>query len=227
MRTLVIGDIHGCTRAFDTLLEAVQPRPGDRLITLGDYVDRGPDARGAIDRLLQLGQTLELVSLRGNHDWMMCEARTDPGVYSDWLGFGGRETLASYAPPGCDGDLEHVPTAHWDFLDHLVDYFETDTHFFVHALAHAKLSLPDQPQAFLHWHKLHPSHPPHDSGKIMVCGHTAQRSGVPLNLGHAICLDTWVYGPGWLTCLELETGACWQAKQDGKLRVSTLEDLTA
>lgn len=228
MRTLAIGDIHGCTRALDTLLAAVKPQADDLIVTLGDYVDRGPDSRGAVDRLLNLSRTHRLVALRGNHDWMMGEARTDPVVYGDWLGFGGRETLASYAPEDSEGTLDDVPVEHWHFLDDtLVDWYETETHFFVHALAHSKLSLPDQPQAFLHWHKLHPSHPPHDSGRIMICGHTAQRSGVPLNLGHAICLDTWVYGPGWLTCLEIETGTVWQANQAGRMRKSTLEELCA
>ena len=54
MRTLVIGDIHGCSQALRTLLNAVQPGPEDVLITLGDYVDRGPDSKGVIDLLLDL-----------------------------------------------------------------------------------------------------------------------------------------------------------------------------
>lgn len=54
MRALAIGDIHGCTRAFDTLLAQVEPQPVDRIVTLGDYVDRGPDSCGAIQRLLDL-----------------------------------------------------------------------------------------------------------------------------------------------------------------------------
>src|SRR5262245_22491776 len=220
-RILTIGDIHGCTQAFDALLATVQPAPGDTVIALGDYVDRGPDSRGAIERLLRLAQTLQLIALRGNHDWMMTEARHNYDIYEDWLGFGGRETLASY---GTKESLDDVPAEHWQFLEHLVDYHETDTHFFVHALAHPDLELRAQTQSFLHWHKLHPSHPPHGSGKIMVCGHTAQKSGNPLNLGHAICIDTWVYGLGWLTCLEVDTGQVWQANQRGELRVANLKD---
>ena len=55
MRTLAIGDIHGCLRAFTTLLLAVDPSPEDRLITLGDYVDRGPDSRAVLDLMIALG----------------------------------------------------------------------------------------------------------------------------------------------------------------------------
>ncbi|NBO92733.1 MAG: serine/threonine protein phosphatase, partial [Planctomycetia bacterium] len=57
MRTLVIGDIHGFSAIFDTLLEAVAPTSQDSIITLGDYVDRGPDSRGVLDRLIQRFKT--------------------------------------------------------------------------------------------------------------------------------------------------------------------------
>jgi serine/threonine protein phosphatase 1 len=222
-RTLAIGDIHGCTHAFDLLLAAVQPAATDRVIALGDYVDRGPDSRGVIERLIHLARNGQLIALRGNHDWMMTEARHNYEVYEDWLGFGGRETLASYGPNESLGD---VPAEHWQFLDEkLIDYHEGQTHFFVHALVHPDLELRAQSHSFLHWHKLLPSHPPHVSGKIMVCGHTAQKSGEPLNLGHGVCIDTWVYGLGWLTCLEVETGKIWQASQrTGELRTAHLSN---
>jgi serine/threonine protein phosphatase 1 len=58
----------------------------------------------------------------------------------------------------------------------------------------------------------------------MVCGHTQQRSGVPLNVGHAVCLDTWAYGGGWLTCLDVTTGAVWQANQRGERRTAHIDD---
>ncbi len=51
MKIIAIGDIHGCSRAFDALLEAIELQGEDRLITLGDYVDRGADSKGVLDRL--------------------------------------------------------------------------------------------------------------------------------------------------------------------------------
>jgi hypothetical protein len=48
--------------------------------------------------------------------------------------------------------------------------------------------------------------------------HTPQKSGHPLNLGHAICIDTWVYGDGWLTCLDTASGRYWQANEGGRTR---------
>ena len=61
------------------------------------------------------------------------------------------------------------------------------------------------------------------SGKIMVCGHSAQRSGVPLNAGHAVCIDTRAYGRnGWLTCLDVASGRYWQADHKGRTRTAWL-----
>ena len=59
---------------------------------------------------------------------------------------------------------------------------------------------------------------PHESGLTMVCGHTPQRDGVPLSVGHAICIDTWDCGRGWLTCLDVDAGICWQSNESGATR---------
>ena len=56
------------------------------------------------------------------------------------------------------------------------------------------------------------------SGKTLVCGHSEQRSGVPLVIPGAIGIDTWCYGGGWLTCLDVETGHYWQANEVGETR---------
>ena len=58
----------------------------------------------------------------------------------------------------------------------------------------------------------------------MICGHTSQKSGKPINLGHAICIDTWAYGKGWLSCLDVETGKLWQTNQRGNFRISHIQD---
>lgn len=52
-RMLVISDIHGELEKFEGLLAAVGYNPEkDQLILLGDYVDRGPNAKGVIEKLL-------------------------------------------------------------------------------------------------------------------------------------------------------------------------------
>src|SRR6266478_1473594 len=108
MRTLAIGDIHGCLQALDRILEMVRPQPDDVVVVLGDYADRGPDSRGVIDRLLELRGHCRLVTLRGNHDQMMLDARSGYETQREWLLCGGSKTLASYASPGSPGGLDDV-----------------------------------------------------------------------------------------------------------------------
>src|SRR4051812_45466929 len=109
-RTLAIGDIHGCSVALDVLLGVVDPAPDDSVVTLGDYVDRGPDSNGVLERLLMLEVSAHLVPLVGNHDEMMLEARSGGGC--DWQTGYGETTIASYG-----GDLDHISEAHWRFLE--------------------------------------------------------------------------------------------------------------
>lgn len=226
MRTLAIGDIHGCLMALDALLDVVQPQADDLVVTLGDYVDRGPDSNGVLDRLIELKGRCRLVALKGNHDLMMLNARADLAVFEEWLMCGGKQTLQSYrADPNWRRLLDAVPASHWRFLDDTcVPYHETDTHFFVHANAYPDMPLAEQPEHMLHWERLNNLTAPHESGKVMICGHTQQRSGKPLNLGHAICIDTWAYGDGWLTCLDVETGMYWRANQGGQTTLRWLEE---
>lgn len=222
MRHLAIGDIHGCSQALDALLAAVAPRPDDRLITLGDYVNRGPDSRGVLDRLLSLHRAGQLIPLRGNHEQMMLEAREGDAHLGLFLNVGGDRTLASYGPAAALGD---VPAEHWDFIESVCrDYHETETHFFVHANAYPDVPLAEQPTFMLRWEPFDDP-PPHESGKVMVCGHSSQKTGLPRNLGHAICIDTHAHGHnGWLTCLDVATGRIWQANERGELREAWITD---
>src|SRR6266849_4685093 len=146
MRTLAIGDIHGCLDALNLLLQRVDLRPEDCVIALGDYVDRGPNARGVMDRVIQLHETGQLVALRGNHDAMMLDARKASGR-GLWLAVGGRETLESYGVAFPEAfRITDVPERHWRFLEEeLLDWYEIDTHFFVHAGAYYDIPLDEQP----------------------------------------------------------------------------------
>lgn len=216
MRTLAIGDIHGCFSSLEAMAAYVNFREDDTIITLGDYVDRGPNSKGVIDFLLALRETHEVISLRGNHEIMMLEARKSEACRSSWLGFGGQETLASYGT-----DFDDVPDLHWEFMKEAKAYHETDSHFFVHANVDPTAPLYAQPEEMLFWARFgNPK--PHVSGKVMVCGHTSQRSGEIRHNEHAICIDTFVYGTGWLTCLDVTTGNYWQTNEQGQRRAAAL-----
>jgi serine/threonine protein phosphatase 1 len=223
-RLLAIGDIHGCSRAFDALLDYVGPNSSDQIVTLGDYIDRGPDSRGVLDRLIRLHAQFSVVSLRGNHELMLFAARRDSESREFWLAVGGREALDSYAKRRGRGRIEDVPEEHWQFLRHVcVDWFEIGNYFFVHANVDPDLPLERQPSSMLHWEFFNIFSPPHSSGKFMVCGHSEQRNGWQLLLPHAVCIDTFCYGGGWLTCIDLYTGTVWQSNQKGQTREGRLD----
>ena len=71
-RDLVVGDIHGQRETFERLLEKVgySPENGDRLLLLGDLIDRGPDSAGMLDWLRRDG----VECVRGNHEQLMLDA---------------------------------------------------------------------------------------------------------------------------------------------------------
>lgn len=225
MRILAIGDIHGCSIALRALLDEVRPGENDIVVTLGDYVDRGPDTRGVIETLLALEKTTQLKPLIGNHEVLFLDALQASQNVAGWLGVGGRETLLSYAPAGADLDFNHVSPAHVEFLtERCLRYYETETHLFVHANANSVYALSEQSDDWLFWTRFDDSFP-HLSGKTMICGHTAQKSGQPALKPRAVCLDTWAYGGGWLSCLDVGSGEVIQANQAGEIRRLNLSQL--
>ena len=198
-RLIAIGDIHGCNTALETLLKAVDPGPSDVVVTLGDYVDRGPDSRGVVDTLIKWGARTRMVGILGNHEEMMLEVVQKGAPHHDWLRFGGVDTLDSY---GFDGDLDFLPQDHEQFFEALGDYYEQDDYFFTHAAYDPEVSLDEQPTDMLRWYHLTEGLPAkHQSGKTAIVGHTASRDGEILDAGHLICLDTFCYGGGWLTAM--------------------------
>lgn len=215
-RIIAIGDIHGCIHALDGLLDVIEPQADDRVVILGDFVDQGRDTRSVIDRLLDLRQQCQLVCLQGNHEEMMLAARESTAALRYWEECGGVYTLNSYH---FGGNLDHIPTAHWDFLLDCVDSYESDTHLFVHANIDADLPLADQPGYALRWALLEPAEVrPHCSGKTVVMGHTEQVNGEVLDLGCLKCIDTACWKYGWLTALDVTNNQIWQASRFGQLR---------
>src|SRR5215218_1804366 len=151
MRTLAIGDVHGCSRALAALLDLVRPTADDVVVALGDYVDRGPDSAGVINALLRLARSTILIPLCGNHEQMMLSGRDSPGDFQVWIACGGDAALRSYSPPGDAGKVADVPDEHWEFLARCRDYHETATHIFVHAGVHPDTPLAEQPSYVLRW----------------------------------------------------------------------------
>lgn len=213
-RTIAIGDIHGCSTALAALIKAINPQPNDTLVTLGDYVDRGPDSKGVLDLLINLANQCRLVSILGNHDDLMLHARESDAKFQVWTKCGGTGALDSYQGPT---RIDAIPESHFEFLAQCVPFFETGTHFFVHANYEPDLPLDRMDIHVIRWLSLRDYVPsPHFSGKVAVVGHTPQDE--ILDLGHLICLDTGCCNGGWLTALEVNSRQCWQVDEWGATR---------
>ncbi len=213
-RIIAIGDIHGCSLALRAIIDAICPASNDLIIPMGDYVDRGPDSCGVLDQLIALAKRTNVVPLLGNHEIMMLMALEGHDMQF-WRGCGGEETLDSYG-----GSIEQVPADHLAFVRQCRRYYETAEHIFVHANYQSDLPLEEQPDDLLFWtHTTYFTPPRHESGKTAIVGHTPQPTGEILDLDHLIGIDTYCFGTGWLTALNVETGELWQADKHGNMRV--------
>src|SRR6267142_4483061 len=101
-RLYVIGDIHGRSDLLDRIIGDISrdldanPVAESLTVTLGDYVDRGPDSRGVLDRLVRNPFPTAFVALKGNHEVLFESFLRDPSVADHWRRLGGLETLQSY-----------------------------------------------------------------------------------------------------------------------------------
>ncbi|WP_018969068.1 metallophosphoesterase family protein [Rubritalea marina] len=220
---LIIGDIHGCIDQFDALLEFAPLEDGDTIITLGDYIDRGRDSKGVIQRLIELQERFNMVTLKGNHDKFMLDARYYDNVYDFWMDerVGGAETLDSYG-----GSLDHVPDTHWQFLEECMLYYEMDDWICVHGGVHPDLPMVDQQAQILMNLRLNEALP-HYSGKKVICGHTRQLSGMPHWKPGILCIDTNVFDGGYLSGFDSDSQLIYQVNAEGEHHQRHLDDIMA
>ena len=203
-RLLAVGDIHGSLERLKGLMALVRPEGRDRVVFLGDYIDRGPDGKGVIDYLIAFGVRFpNSIFLKGNHEEMFLDFLNE----RDQLGFlvnGGETTLASYRK---EGGI-NIPKAHLDFLEKLPTSFETDQFIFVHAGLRPGLPLRAQREGDMLWIRDEFIRSNYNWGKVVVFGHTPLRT--PLFTDNKIGIDTGAaYGES-LTCCDVERRRCWQ-----------------
>lgn len=216
-RLLAIGDIHGCVRPLEALLDTLQLTPLDTLVALGDFVNRGPASRQVLDTLIALQAQTRLVPILGNHEEEMLAAREDRQALARWLAMGGEATLASYAP---EAQLADIPTAHWQFLEAALPWWECAEYFFTHANYDPALPLDQQSALELRWLSLGDRPPqPHLSGKTAIVGHTPNLAGHVVDFGFLRCLDTGCGLGGRLTAMDVRSRQTWQCREDSDIVV--------
>jgi serine/threonine protein phosphatase 1 len=203
---IAIGDIHGCLKSMEALLEKLKPYYDRKFIFIGDYIDRGPSSRQVVDYLIDFNQRVDCVFLRGNHEQMLLDAYNH-GDNELWMMNGGRATMKSY---GLSARSSALPEEHEDFYINTQLYYNTENYFFVHAgISPAKTiaeSLKDEEgiHGFL-WERSHLNAFETPWEKTVVFGHTPHPN--PLVKEHMIGIDTGcVYdriGYGKLTAAKL------------------------
>jgi serine/threonine protein phosphatase 1 len=194
-QTYVIPDIHGRFDLLDEGLAEINAR-GDAgiILTIGDYVDKGPESKQVIDRLLSgVAEGWSLVALKGNHDAMMVEALRDPSKMAGWIAKGGDTALASYG-----GDPGAVPPIHIAWLDRL-RLMHVDAHrIYVHAGVDPEIPLDQQSEATLLWKRYPKGFPGGFGDRHVVHGHDNFPEGPLLYQGRTN-LDTLAWRTGRLT----------------------------
>jgi serine/threonine protein phosphatase 1 len=168
-----VGDIHGGSKTFRTLLDTLALKHSDRLYLMGDYVDRGNDSKGVLEIILQLIVAgYDVRPLRGNHDDMMLRAFTgEHDVYSlQWMKGWGQLTLASFGVES----LEQVPARYLTLLDSLPNILMEEDFIFVHAALDMSLDDPitQTPASGMLWGEVLSSTPKKLGDRKLVTGHT-------------------------------------------------------
>jgi serine/threonine protein phosphatase 1 len=200
-----IGDIHGHLDLLERLLDQIRPDlEEDRLVFMGDYIDRGPHPRGVVDYVLRLKDAAppeQVICLKGNHEAMLLnflEGR-DRELF---LLNGGMSTLRDYW--GRDWDLQQnlvLPPDHEKFYQELRLYYETPDYLFVHGGLRPGVPVAEQGEEDLLWIRGEFIAAMDDFGRKVIFGHTPFRQ--PLVLPNKIGIDTGAAYGNTLTCLKL------------------------
>jgi serine/threonine protein phosphatase 1 len=189
------------------------------LIFVGDYVDRGPNSRGVVERLISgLPQGFDAHFLKGNHEAILLDFLEEAWRLDHWLLNGGDATMRSYgidteqlarlrAPPEVwrQAFAEALPEAHLHFFRNLQLSVSFGDYLFVHAGVKPGVPLGAQTEADLIWIRgpfLEHADP---FGKIVVHGHTPGEE--PVTRPNRIGIDTGAFFTGRLTALKLQDGA--------------------
>jgi serine/threonine protein phosphatase 1 len=220
MRIYAVGDIHGRADLLARLarLVAADLRRGDcdkaLTVFLGDYVDRGRDSRGVIERLARRDFPTSIVALRGNHEDATLRYLNDPAMLDQFAALGGLTTLASYGvDPGEEmlrggaaavhaAFLARLPPDHRRFLEETAFSAEYGDYFFCHAGVRPRVPLDRQDPQDLMWIRYEFLNYHGAFGKVIVHGHTPHAHVE--NLENRINLDTRAFKSGVLTAVALE-----------------------
>lgn len=182
MRTFVVGDVHGHLDELRALLERLgeEAAPGDALVFVGDYIDRGPDSKGVVELVMAQadgGWDGPVTALRGNHealllDFLDPEPEHDPSI---WLMNGGVETIDSYGGLSVEEDVAAlIPPEHLEFFRSTYLWHEDENGLYVHAGFLPEIEPDEQGEETMLWVRDEFIQSDYAWRKVVVFGHTPQ-----------------------------------------------------
>jgi serine/threonine protein phosphatase 1 len=208
-RAYAIGDIHGCAKTIRTLLfKTLRVQREDKIICIGDYIDRGPDSKGVIDQILELRKKgYDIITLRGNHEQIMLDSGDSLEDYFLWLKNGGAETLDSFGAES----YAQLATHYREFFERTLYWHAWEQYILVHAGLNFNIPDPLSDHHAMLWTR----ETEVDAGwlgeRIVVHGHTPmpkdeilRQRGQNINIDGG-CVYPYRLGMGWLTALELNS----------------------
>jgi len=237
MKTFVIGDIHGrCAQLYSLLEMLPRDESADKLVFLGDLIDRGRDIPGCVEHVLNLcsENPAHVICLRGNHEQMLLDFLDGANLIWMETSTGSDQTFTQYtgAPlrlrSEADFDTardlirEKIPAAQIEFFRQLPLYHEDDFALYVHAgLENGKHPRESSPHALL-WTRDMDFYKSYH-GKPCVFGHTPTpflplrgrlgRHGIYV-FHSAIGIDTGYNLHSPLSCLSLPDFTLYQSFAD-------------
>jgi serine/threonine protein phosphatase 1 len=209
-RLFAIGDIHGCYESLRELIEhKIKIRESDKLILLGDYIDRGDQSREVIDYIIELKEKdFDIVALIGNHESMLLDALDNDIFLPGWIQNGGSETMISFGI----NSLKQLDQVYIDFFKGLQFYYLLSNFLFVHAGFNDRISNPFDDKYHMIWSRREKYTNPVLRDKIIIHGHTPVPQLICKqeiqNHNHVINIDTGcvyadVEGYGRLSAFEM------------------------
>ena len=181
-RYIAITDIHGELGKLESVLSKIETRPDDIFVFMGDYIDRGPDSKGVVDKILKISEKFETICLIGSHEYALLHAKSDDYYNYLFWNYGGPATVKSYG-----GHFENILDTHGEFFESLKYYYLTEDYLFVHAGINPRYSLEEQCETDLVYIRSAFYNSKHNLPQKIIFGHT--EFSEPLIQDDKICID--------------------------------------
>ena len=209
-RLFAISDIHGCFSPFyELVVKTIDLKKSDKLILLGDYIDRGWESREVIDFIMDLmSKGFDVTPLTGNHEVMLVDAYNNPKMLPQWYLNSGMTTQISF-------DIQNIrklESRYLDFFKNLNYYILIGDYYFVHAGFNDLLEDPFSDKEHMIWESRESYGNPAFTGKTIIHGHRPKHidyirllineksNVIPIDTG---CVYGKEIGYGFLSALDL------------------------